>query len=191
MLRQGLMGGLATFALAATSLAQAAAAPATPAAAAAAAPAPAAAAGGAAAGQTPVQFEAAAAKGTLKNPYSDDNKAITEEGHKLFFNYSCNGCHGGTGGGGMCPPIINDVWVYNGDDDTLFRLVTLGSVALQAKGYTRRGRENVVAPMPPFGGLIPTADELWKILAWVRSAYDGDPKYKFGSPPPPPPPPDE
>jgi len=60
-----------------------------------------------------------------------------------------------------------------------FRLVTLGSVALQAKGYTRRGRENVVAPMPPFGGLIPTADELWKILAWVRSAYDGDPKYKF------------
>ena len=192
MLRQGLIGGLATLVLAVTSLAQAAAAPATPAAAAApAAPAAPAAAGGAAAGQTPVQVEAAAAKGTLKNPYADDNAAITEEGHKLFMNYSCNGCHGGTGGGGMCPPIINDVWVYNGDDDTLFRLVTLGSVALQAKGYMRRGRENVVAPMPPFGGLIPTADELWKILAWVRSAYKGEPNYKFGSPPPPPPPPDE
>lgn len=189
MLRQGLIGGMATLALATTSLGQAAATPATPA---AAAPAPAApaAAGGAATGQTPVQVEAAAAKGTLKNPYSDDNKDITEEGHKLFFNYSCNGCHGGTGGGGMCPPLINDVWVYNGDDDTLFRLVTIGSVALQAKGYTRRGRENVVSPMPPFGTLIPTADELWKILAWVRSAYNGDPKYKFGSPPPPPPPPD-
>jgi mono/diheme cytochrome c family protein len=188
VLRQGLIGSVATLVLASTSLAQAAAAPATPAAAPAAAPAPA--AGGAAAGQTPIQMEAAAAKGTLKNPYTDDNKEITEEGHKLFMNYSCNGCHGGTGGGGMCPPLINDTWVYNGDDDTLFRLVTLGSVALQAKGYTRRGRENVVAPMPPFGGLIPTGDELWKILAWVRSAYNGDPKYKFGSPPPPPPPPD-
>jgi hypothetical protein len=183
-----LIGSLATFALAATSLVQAAAASA---AASAAPAAPAAAAAGAGAGQTPIQVEAAAPKGTLKNPYSDDNKDIAEEGHKLFFNYSCNGCHGGTGGGGMCPPLINDVWVYNGDDDTLFRLVTLGSIALQAKGYTRRGRESVVAPMPPFGGLIPTADELWKILAWVRSAYDGDPKYKFGSPPPPPPPPDE
>jgi mono/diheme cytochrome c family protein len=176
--RQVLIAGLASIAFAATALAQ------TPAPAAA----PAAAAAG---GPTPVQVEAAAAKGTLKNPYTDEQKDIVEQGHKLFFNYSCNGCHGGTGGGGMCPPLINDVWVYNGDDDTLFRLVTLGSVALQAKGYVRRGRENVVAPMPPFGGLISTADDLWKILAFVRSAYNGDPKYKFGSPPPPPPPPDE
>jgi hypothetical protein len=172
--------------------AHAAAAAAAPAAAAPVAATPAAApAAGAAGAQTPMQVEAAAPKGTLKNPYSDDQKDIAEEGHKLFFNYSCNGCHGGTGGGGMCPPLINDVWVYNGDDDTLFRLVTIGSIALQAKGYTRRGRENVVAPMPPFGGLIASADDLWKILAFVRSAYNGDPKYKFGSPPPPPPPPDE
>lgn len=181
MLRQGLTAGIAMLALAATAWGQ------TQSSSGAAAPA----AGGAGGAQTPIQVEAAAAKGTLKNPYSDTQTDITEAGHKLFFNYSCNGCHGGTGGGGMCPPLINDVWVYGGDDDTLFRLVTLGSIALQAKGYTRRGRESVVAPMPPFGGIIPTADELWKILAWVRSAYDGDPKYKFGSPPPPPPPPDE
>lgn len=139
-------------------------------------------------GPTPVQVEAAAAKGTLKDPYTDDNQDIVEQGHKLFFNFSCNGCHGGNGGGGMCPPLINDVWVYGGDDDTLFRLVTLGTVQLQAKGYMRKGHENVVGPMPPFGTLIPTADDLWKIITFVRSAYHGDPKYKFGSPPEPPPP---
>ncbi len=32
--------------------------------------------------------------------------------------------------------------------------------------------------MPPFGTLIKTDDELWKILAWVRSVYKGDPKKK-------------
>ncbi len=144
---------------------------------------------GDAAGPTPVQLEASTAKGTLKNPYKDDNKAIVEQGHKLFFNFSCNGCHGGNGGGGICPPLINSVWVYDGDDDTLFRLVTLGSIGLQAKGYLRRGRENVVGPMPPFGTLIPTADDLWKIITFVRSAYDGDPNYKFGNPPEPQPPP--
>jgi mono/diheme cytochrome c family protein len=140
-------------------------------------------------GQTPAQVEAAAAKGSLKNPYTDDNKAIDDQGHQIFMSLSCNGCHGGTGGGGMCPPLINDVWVYGGDDDTLFRLVTLGSVALQAKGYTRRGRESVVGPMPPMGPLFTSSDDLWKVITWIRSAYDGDPKYKFGSPPPPPPPP--
>ncbi len=162
----------------------AAAAPATPAAAPAAAPAPGAA--GSAAGQTPIQVEAAAAKGTLKNPYSDDNTAITEEGHQLFMNYSCSGCHGGTGGGGMCPPLINDVWVYNGDDDTLFRLVTLGSVALQAKGYARRGRENVVAPMLPVrwsGSPRPMSSG----RSWPGSVprTRAEPNYKYGSPPPP------
>ena len=173
MLRPGLIG-FALWALAAAASAQDATAGA--------------AAGGG--GPTPIAVEAAAAKGTLKNPYTDDQKDIVEQGHKLFFNFSCNGCHGGTGGGGMCPPLINDVWVYGGDDDTLFRLVTLGTVALQAKGYVRRGHENVVGPMPPFGSLIPGADDLWKILTFIRSAYNGDPKYKFGSPPPPPPPPD-
>ena len=52
--------------------------------------------------------------------------------------YACSGCHGGTGGGGMCPPLTNDVWVYGGDDDTLFRLVAYGSQTLQSKGYGRK-----------------------------------------------------
>ena len=124
-------------------------------------------------------------KGQIKNPYKDTQADIVADGEKKFLSYSCNGCHGGGGGGGMCPPLVNDVWVYDGDDDTLFRLVTLGSDELQKAGYARHGSENVVGPRPPFGTLIKNGDELWKILAFVRSKYsaDADQHYKFGTPP--------
>jgi len=124
-------------------------------------------------------------KGQLKNPYKDTQADIVSQGEHLFLSYSCNGCHGGGGGGGMCPPLTNDTWVYGGDDDTLFRLVTLGSDELQKGGYMRKGRENVVGPMPPFGTLVKSSDEVWKILTFVRSKYSesADQKYKFGTPP--------
>lgn len=122
-------------------------------------------------------------KGKLVNPYKDTQADVVAEGGKFLGSYSCSGCHGGGGGGGMCPPLTNDTWVYGGDDDTLFRLVTLGSDELQKQGYSRKGRENVVGPMPPFGEIIKSSDDLWKILAFVRSKYSGDPAYKFGAPP--------
>jgi mono/diheme cytochrome c family protein len=125
-------------------------------------------------------------KGKLANPYKDTQADVVEQGQKFFRDYSCSGCHGGNGGGGMCPALTNDIWVYGGDDDTLFRLITLGSDELQKLGYTRIGRENVVGPMPPFGLIIKTSDDLWKMLAFVRSNYHGDPAYKFGAPPDPP-----
>ena len=122
----------------------------------------------------PAQPVESTPKGGLKNPYTDNAEAIAA-GKKLYFSYSCNGCHGGTGGGGMCPPISNEVWVYGSDDDTLFRLITLGSDGLQKQGYSRKARENVVGPMPPFGELIKTDDDLWKIIAFLRTTYNGDP----------------
>src|ERR1700734_4562831 len=70
-------------------------------------------------------------KGKLVNPYKDTQADAVAEGGKFLLSYSCSGCHGGGGGGGMCPPLTNDIWVYGGDDDTLFRLVTLGSDQLQ------------------------------------------------------------
>jgi mono/diheme cytochrome c family protein len=132
---------------------------------------------------SPSNLVATTRKGKLVNPYKDTQATIVAEGSRLFRSYSCSGCHGGNGGGGICPPLTNGVWIYGGDDDTLFRLVTLGSEALQKQGYTRQGLENVVAPMPPFGTTIKNADDLWKILAFVRSKFDGDPKYKYGNPP--------
>jgi hypothetical protein len=83
----------------------------------------------------------------------------------------------------MCPALTNDIWVYGGDDDTLFRLVSLGSVELQSKGYVRKGNENVVGPMPPMGVIVGNDDNLWHILAYIRSNYHGTPACKFGCPP--------
>jgi mono/diheme cytochrome c family protein len=142
--------------------------------------APAAAAAAPAAGETPVQLADSAPKGSLRNPYKDTDAAVVAEGNRLFMNYACSGCHGGTGGGGMCPPVTNDVWVYGGDDDTLFRLVAYGSIVLQSKGYSRKAQENVVAPMPPMGAVVKTADDLWRILAFVRANYHGSPDCKYG-----------
>jgi len=173
-----------------TAYGQAPSKPAAPASTAPTAGAPAAAAPAGGGGtQTPQALVDATPKGKLKNPYTDDNAAIVAAGKDVYFHSGCNGCHGGGGGGGMCPPLTNDTWVYGGDDDTLFRLVTLGSDALQAKGYTRVGMEHVVGPMPPMGAIVPTADDLWKILTFVRSKYTGSPTSKFGSPPEAPPPP--
>jgi mono/diheme cytochrome c family protein len=129
---------------------------------------------------TPPQRADATPQGKLKNPYSDSDEAVLQSGNQLYLKYGCNGCHGGNGGGGMCPPLTNDVWVYGGDDDTLFRLVAYGTDALQGKGYTRKAQENVVGPMPPMGLIVQTDDDLWRILAFVRSNYHGAPECKFG-----------
>jgi mono/diheme cytochrome c family protein len=133
----------------------------------------------------PADFIAKIPKGQLKNPYKDSQADIVAQGQQLFLSYGCSGCHGGGGGGGMCPPLTNDIWVYGGDDDTLYRLVTLGSDGLQKLGYVRKGHENVVGPMPTFGGIIKNADDLWKIMAFIRSKYSpkSDPAYKYGAPP--------
>lgn len=115
--------------------------------------------------------------GTLKNPYQakEDahDKTLAEEGHKLFGGFGCPGCHGFGGGGGMCPPITNGIWIYGDSDDTLFRLVALGSNDLQAQGFHRQAIENIVAPMPSFGSIITNPDDLWKVISWVKiQAYE-------------------
>jgi mono/diheme cytochrome c family protein len=131
-----------------------------------------------AASESPTKLAEGSKLGALVNPYQakEDahDQATADEGHKLFGNYGCPGCHGFGGGGGMCPPITNGVWIYGDKDDTLFRLVALGSAELQSKyGLTRQATENIVAPMPPMGGVIPKSDDLWKIIVWIKTqAYN-------------------
>jgi hypothetical protein len=76
----------------------------------------------------------------------------------------------------MCVPLTNDTWVYGPDDDTVFRLVALGSADLTKAGYKRVKSETVVGPMPPFGGIIKTSDDLWKVITWMRSVNPGSEK---------------
>jgi mono/diheme cytochrome c family protein len=123
-------------------------------------------------GRPPIEIEASAKIGTLHNPYTGDPKMI-EEGKKVFSGAGCPGCHGGGGGGGMCPSLKNEIWVYGSDDDTLFRLITLGSMGLQKKGYIRKGMENIVAPMPPFGEILKSDADVFKAIAYIHSLYDG------------------
>jgi mono/diheme cytochrome c family protein len=61
----------------------------------------------------------------------------------------------------MCPSVISGVWTYggNGDDESLFRLIK-GEIPGQT--------------MPPFGKEL-TDDQIWQVLAYVRSIYKGPP----------------
>jgi mono/diheme cytochrome c family protein len=132
--------------------------------------------GGAATAETmkPLERLASTPKGQLTSPYADF-ASVAEEGLKIYRSLDCNGCHGGGGGGGMAAPLTNEVWIYGDDDDTLFRLIALGTGnlspgdAFQKQGFVRKGSENVVGPMPPYGEIVKTEDEIWKIIAWIRS----------------------
>ena len=125
---------------------------------------------------TPLERAASTPKGQLKSPYQDF-ASVAEEGRRKYMAAGCNGCHGGGGGGGMAMPLTNPVWIYGDDDDTLFRVIALGTGKLSPgdafgkQGYKRKGSEAVVGPMPHFGEIIKTDDDLWKIIAWIRSVY--------------------
>jgi len=116
----------------------------------------------------PAENARQAEKGSLKSPYTDVAK-VAEEGHQKYMAAGCNGRHGGTGGGGMGPPLTNPIWVYGSDDDTLFRLIALGTDELQKQGYSRKGSESVVGPMPAMGTVVKSDNDLWKIIAWIKS----------------------
>ena len=108
--------------------------------------------------------------GGIHSPY--DWKQLAKEDPDLVKQFrlpGCNECHGGTGGGGMCPALTQGVWFWGNTDDIMFRLVTLGSAELEKQGFTRYQYGSVHAPMPPMGMTIKTADQLFKIIAFIRS----------------------
>ncbi len=93
------------------------------------------------------------------NPYTGNPEAI-KEGRTLYIQSGCSGCHGVGGGGGMGPPLLDDVWKFGGDDETLFKLIR-GEIPEQT--------------MPAVFGKVLKDEEIWKILAYIRSLYRGDP----------------
>ena len=107
------------------------------------------------------QFAISAAQDQAKpkklNPYTGNPEAI-KEGQKLYALYSCNFCHN-HGGGRMGPSIIDDQWTHGSDDETLRTLIK-GEIPDQA--------------MPDAFGKVLTDDEIWKLLAFIRSLYKGD-----------------
>ena len=57
-------------------------------------------------------------------------------------------------------PLFDDDWIYGDDDETLFKLIK-GEIPDQV--------------MPNVFGKVMTDDEIWEVLAWIRSIYKGDP----------------
>ncbi len=110
-------------------------------------------------------------QGGLHSPYQDYAKLAKDDPNlaKQFRLPGCNECHGGTGGGGFCPALTQGIWFWGNTDDVLFRLITLGSAALEKSGFQRYQYGTVHGPMPPMGFSIPTSDQLWKIIAFIRS----------------------
>ena len=108
--------------------------------------------------------------GQLHSPYPDYAKIAKEQDLVKDFRLpGCNECHGGGGGGGMCPALSQGIWFWGNTDDVLFRLVTLGSAELEKRGFERITYGSVHAPMPPMGFAVKTSDDLWKIVAFIRS----------------------
>ena len=84
------------------------------------------------------------------DPYHKNAFGISE-GMRLYRWYNCAGCHF-NGGGGIGPPLMDEKWIYGGDPENIFATIV-------------EGRPN---GMPSFRGKIPE-DEVWKIVAYVRS----------------------
>jgi cytochrome c(L) len=93
-----------------------------------------------------------------RNPYTGDPKAI-EEGKALFLEVGCIGCHGHEAEGATGPSLTDDQWRYVPTDETLYRAIS-------------NGRAGTL--MPPWKDKL-SPDEIWKVIAFIRSLYKGDP----------------
>ena len=93
------------------------------------------------------------------NPHIGNAEAI-QQGRTLYLQNGCSACHGAGGGGGMGPALLDDEWKFGSDDLTLFKLIK-GEIPQQT--------------MPAALGGVLNEDEIWKVIAFVRSLYQGDP----------------
>lgn len=109
---------------------------------------------------SPAQAGPQAADPAIKtlNPFTG-NADMIADGRALYMKVGCQGCHGGGGGGGMAVSLIDATWKFGSDDDTLFKLIK-GQIPQQT--------------MPTVYNALPD-EQVWKILAFIRSLYTGDP----------------
>ncbi|MCS6924611.1 MAG: c-type cytochrome [Candidatus Binatia bacterium] len=93
----------------------------------------------------------------MRNPYTGNPEAIAE-GQVLYKELNCYACHGMRGGGGMGPNLTDTVWqTGDGSDASLLAQIRDG-----------RGK------MPAYKEVI-TDDQAWKLIAFIRTLYKGDP----------------
>ncbi len=98
----------------------------------------------------------------FRNPYEGDMQALAD-GRRLYHWFNCSGCHF-HGGGGIGPPLMDDHWIYGSEPANVFSSVVEG----RANG------------MPAYGRHIPE-DQVWKIVAYVRSLSGLGPQLPAGA----------
>lgn len=92
------------------------------------------------------------------NPYAGNAEAIAE-GKRLWADAGCYACHGAEAQGAVGPDLTDDEWRYRPTDRTVFNAIA-------------KGRSGTV--MVAWSDTL-SDDEIWKIVAWIRSLYRGDP----------------
>ncbi len=92
------------------------------------------------------------------NPYTGDETAIAE-GKQLWAATGCYSCHGKEAGGAVGPDLTDDQWVYRPTDKTLFNAIANGRKGTVMVGFSESLDD----------------DQIWKVIAYIRSLYRGDP----------------
>jgi len=87
---------------------------------------------------------------SLAGPFEENAYGVSE-GKRLYTQYNCTGCHF-NGGGGIGPPLMDDVWIYGSEPVNIYSTII-------------EGRPN---GMPSFRNKIPD-DQVWQIASYVRS----------------------
>jgi mono/diheme cytochrome c family protein len=77
----------------------------------------------------------------------------------LWRKAGCYSCHGGVAEGGVGPSLIDDEWVYIPTDKTLFKTISEGRQGTVMVSWAK--------------DLDP--EQIWKVIAFIRSLYQGDP----------------
>ena len=85
------------------------------------------------------------------NPYAGDRQGMGE-GHRLFNQMNCAGCHGDHAGGGMGPSLRDVDWIYGNNDAQLFSSITEGRAHGMPAWHTRL-----------------TADQTWKLVTYIKA----------------------
>jgi cytochrome c oxidase cbb3-type subunit 3 len=86
----------------------------------------------------------------VHDPYEGNAPAVAD-GQRLYTWFNCAGCHF-AGGGGIGPPLMDDVWIYGSDPQNIYDSIS-------------SGRPN---GMPAFGRRVPR-QQIWQLVAYVRA----------------------
>ena len=93
--------------------------------------------------------------GSIPNPYAHSAEAV-QQGHHLFIQMNCAGCHGYGAKGGMGPNLTDTYWRYGGVPAAIFKSIYEG----RPQG------------MPAWNPALPP-QTIWQLVAYIESLGGG------------------